>query len=888
MKYLSANETRRTFLDFFVRNGHTLVPSASLVPSNDPTLLFTNAGMVPFKDTFLGLESRPYTRATSAQRCLRVSGKHNDLEEVGVSPRHHTFFEMMGNFSFGDYFKLEAIQLAWLLLTEELKLPVERLWFTVFAGDDEVPADEEAERIWIETGASPDRVLRFGRSENFWVMGDTGPCGPCSEITIYIGDDLSKMHKGRVNSDDPDYVEIWNLVFMQYERSTMLPLPKPSVDTGMGLERMSMVLQGVHSTYETDLFRDIIKRTMELTGRDEAHLREHQVAYRAIADHTRACTFMVADGILPGNGKRSYVLRRILRRAAYLGRTIGLTRPFLAETADVVIKLMGDAYPELRARRDFILGTLTAEEEAFGRTISTGLVLLDRALNDLPAGSELSGKTAFTLHDTHGFPLDLTQKIAAERGITVDQAGYDAERLEQQRRGQEGAKFRRDAEAELWTELDLPQTEFIGYSDLHGQGTVLAVLVDGDAASAAQAGQQVRVVLDRTPFYAQGGGQVGDTGTLVGPHGRIQVEDTQRPIPGVFVHYGTVEEGSVALGETVEAQVDVERRYDIMRNHTATHLLHRVAREVLGNHAAQAGSLVAPDRLRFDFTHNRAVTPEQLREIERRVNEWIRADTPVDWRVTGYQEAIAEGAMALFGEKYSDSVRVVTAGCASGVPFCSRELCGGTHVARTGEIGLFRILQESSSAGGIRRIEALTGRGADEWASAQASTLREVAARLGTPTNQVLERVDGLLSELKQLQRQLDNVRSQAGRGALEDLLNHVQRQNGVAFIAAQVAAPDAKALGEMGDWLRDKLGSGIVVLGTVLNDKPQLLAMVTKDLVSNGYHAGNLVRKLATIVGGGGGGRPDMAQAGGRDAAKLDDALAQVGRLVAEQTVQS
>ncbi|MDB5056836.1 MAG: alanyl-tRNA synthetase [Chloroflexi bacterium] len=887
MKLLSSQQTRRAFLDFFVRNGHTEVPSASLVPVNDPTLLFTNAGMVPFKDMFLGLESGPYTRATSSQRCLRVSGKHNDLEEVGVSPRHQTFFEMLGNFSFGDYFKLEAIQLAWKLLTEELQLPVERLWFTVFAGDDEVPADEEAERIWIETGASPDRVLRFGRADNFWVMGDTGPCGPCSEITIYIGDDISKMRKEGVNSDDPDYVEIWNLVFMQYERSTMQPLPKPSVDTGMGLERMCMVMQGVHSTYETDLFRDIIKRTMELTGGDEAHVREHQVAYRAIADHTRACAFLVADGILPGNGKRSYVLRRILRRAAYLGRTIGLTQPFLAETADVVIQIMGDAFPELWAKRDYILQTLTAEEEAFGRTISSGLVLLERALSELRAGEELTGKTAFTLHDTHGFPLDLTQKIAAERGIVVDQQGYDSERLEQQRRGQEGAKFKRDAEAELWAEHDLPQTEFIGYTDLHGQATVLAVLVDGEARSTAQAGQQTRIVLDLTPFYAQGGGQVGDTGTLIGPHGRIRVEDTLRPIPGVFVHYGTVEEGFISIGDTVEAQVDVERRYDIMRNHTATHLLHRVAREVLGDHAAQAGSLVAPDRLRFDFTHSRAITPEQLQEIERRVNTWIRADTAVDWRVTGYQDAIAQGAIALFGEKYSESVRMVTAGCGSDVPFCSRELCGGTHVARTGEIGLFRILQESSSAGGIRRIEALTGRGADEWASAQASTLREVAARVGAPTNQVLERVDGLLTELKQLQRQLENVRSEAGRGALEDLLNHVERQNGVAFIAARVAAPDAKVLGEMGDWLRDKMGSGVVVLGTVLNDKPQLLAMVTKDLVPNGYHAGNLVKGLARIVGGGGGGRPDMAQAGGRDVEKLDEALANVGTLLAEQTVQ-
>jgi len=881
MKSLTGNETRRAFLDFFVRNGHTEVPSSSLVPGNDPTLLFTNAGMVPFKDTFLGLESRPYSRATTSQRVLRVSGKHNDLEEVGVSPRHHTFFEMLGNFSFGDYFKREAIRLAWNLLTEELGLPVDRLWFTVFEGDAAVPADEEAERLWIETGASPDRVLRFGAKDNFWVMGDTGPCGPCSEITMYIGDDVDKMAREGVNSDDPDYVEIWNLVFMQYDRATMRPLPKPSIDTGMGFERICMVLQGVHSTYETDLFQPIIRRTMELTGGDVGHVRAHQVAYRAIADHTRACTHLIADGILPGNGKHSYVLRRILRRAAYFGRTIGLTKPFLGETADVVIDTMGDAYPALRARRGFIREMLTAEEERFGRTIDTGLQLLDQALALLPAGSELPGSTAFLLHDTHGFPLDLTQKIAAERGFTVDLTGYEQARAEQRRRGQEGAKFKRDAEAELWAGVELPATEFTGYARLEGPACVLAVLVDGDAVEAAHSGDPVRVVLDRTPFYAQGGGQLGDTGVLRGPLGYIRVEDTQRPIPGVIVHYGSVAKGSVAVGDTVEAAVDVERRYDIMRNHTATHLLHRVARQVLGEHAAQAGSLVAPDRLRFDFTHGRALGPEQLAEIEARINDWIRADTPVDWRVTGYQDALAAGAMALFGEKYGDSVRMVTTGCGDNALFCSKELCGGTHVSRTGEIGLFRILQESSIASGVRRVEALTGRGADEWAGTQAATVREVAARLGTPPGQVVERVEALLAELRQTQKELEGERVKAGKGVLETLIGRVEHQDGISYVAGRVDAPDAKALGEMGDWLRDKLGSGVVVLGTVLNDKPQLLAMVTKDLVGKGYHAGNLVKALAAIVGGGGGGRPDMAQAGGRDAGKLDEALASVGQIL-------
>ncbi|HVC79099.1 MAG TPA: alanine--tRNA ligase [Chloroflexota bacterium] len=882
MNAMTANETRRRFLDYFVRMGHTEVPSGPLIPGNDPTLLFTNAGMVPFKDIFLGLESRPYSRAVTAQKVLRVSGKHNDLEEVGVSPRHHTFFEMLGNFSFGDYFKRDAIRYAWQLLTEEFSLPIERLWFTVFAGDDEVPADEDAARLWVETGAAPDRVLRFGRKENFWLMGDTGPCGPDSEIHIYIGDDLNRMHAGGVNSEDPEYVEIWNLVFMQFDKATMRPLPRPSVDTGMGFERMCMVLQGVHSTYETDLFLPIIERTMALAGGDEAHYRAHQVAYRAVADHTRACAFLIADGILPGNGNRSYVLRRILRRAAYQGRTIGLTKPFLAQTAAVLIEMMGDPYPELRRRRDFILQSLTDEEERFGRTISSGLTLLDQELAGVAADTPLPGKVAFTLYDTFGFPRDLTERIAAERGHPVDVAGYDREMAAQRARGRAGAQFKRDSEAEVWAGQDLPATDFEGYTTLTGQGTVLALMVEDDEAGEGHAGQAVRVVLDRTPFYAQGGGQMGDTGTLSGPNGRIRVTDTQRPIPGLIVHFGSVDEGTIALGDRLEAAVDGERRQDIQRNHTATHLLHRVAREVLGDHAAQAGSLVAPDRLRFDFTHGRAIAPEHLREIEHRVNEWIRADTPVGWIVTDYQDAIGRGAMALFGEKYGDRVRMVTAGCDQ-AGFCSRELCGGTHVARTGEIGFFRILQESSSAGGIRRIEAVTGRGAEEWALGQASMVREAAGRLGVPPAQMLERVDGLLAELRRQRQQIEQLRSASGQGAREALLEQVHSLGETPYLAAQVEAADSKGLDELSDWLRDKLGSAVIVLGAILGGKPQVLALVTPDLVARGYHAGNLVKRIAPIMGGGGGGRPDRASAGGRDSTKLDEALAQVPVFLSE-----
>ncbi|HEY8284639.1 MAG TPA: alanine--tRNA ligase, partial [Chloroflexota bacterium] len=655
-----------------------------------------------------------------------------------------------------------------------------------------------------------------------------------------------------------------------------------SVDTGMGFERMCTVLQGVRSSYETDLFLPIIERTMALTGGDEEHYRAHQVAYKAVADHTRACAFLIADGILPGNGNRSYVLRRILRRAAYQGRTIGLTKPFLAQTAAVVIETMGDAYPELRRRRDFILQSLTDEEERFGRTISSGLTLLDQELAGVAPAAPLPGKAAFTLYDTFGFPRDLTERIAAERGHPVDMAGYDTEMEAQRARGRAGAQFKRGSEAELWAGQDLPATDFQGYGSLTGQGKVLALIVEGDEAGEGHAGQAVQVVLDSTPFYAQGGGQVGDTGTLSGPNGQVRVTDTQRPIPGLIVHLGIIEEGTISLGDRLEAAVDAERRQDIQRNHTATHLLHRVAREVLGDHAAQAGSLVAPDRLRFDFTHGRAIAPEQLREIEHRVNEWIRADTPVGWIVTDYQDAIGRGAMALFGEKYGDQVRMVTAGCEQG-DFCSRELCGGTHVARTGEIGFFRVLQESSSAGGIRRIEAVTGRGAEEWALSQAGMVREAAARLGAPPVQILERIDGLLDELRQQRRQIEHLRLASGQGAREALLEQVQSLGDARYLAAKVEAADSKGLDELGDWLRDKLGSAVIVLGAVLGEKPQVLALVTPDLAARGYHAGNLVKRLAPIIGGGGGGRSDRASAGGRDSTKLDEALAQVPVFLSE-----
>ena len=896
MPKLTAAQIRERFLTFFERNGHTIVPSSSLVVADDPTLLFANSGMVPFKDVFLGHEKRPYSRATTSQKCLRVSGKHNDLEEVGPSPRHQTFFEMLGNFSFGDYFKAEAIALSWKLLTEEFQLPVDRLWFTVFAGDDEVPADEEAAQLWIAQGADPARVLRFGRKDNFWVMGDTGPCGPCSEITMYIGDDLSKMSAAGVNSDDPDYVEIWNNVFMQYERATMKPLPRPSVDTGMGLERMTMVVQGVHNNYDTDLFLPIIRTVIAALGSDEAHYRANVAPYRAIADHSRAIAFLIADGVLPGNNGRSYVLRRILRRAAYQGRSIGFTRPFLAEVISTVIAEMGVAYPQLVDRRAFILESADAEEQQFLKTLSGGITRLNTIVAQVQSsgGVSIPGADAFALKDTYGFPLDLTQRIATDAGLGVDEAGYDAAMAEQRGRSRAAAQFKRGGDADLWADRGLSATEFVGYTTTTGPATILALVAHDDDVSSATVGAQVQVVLDRTPFYAESGGQVGDTGLLYGPLGTVRVEDTQRPAPGLTVHYGVVESGLVSAGDAVRAEVDILRRSDIERNHTATHMLQRALRDVVGEHAAQAGSLVSPERLRFDFTHNRAVEQSQLREIEARLNAWVRADGSVSWEVMDYPAAINAGAIALFGEKYGDRVRLVTIernetsslppATGSLPPAPSKELCGGTHVGRTGEIGYVRVIGESSVGSGIRRIEALTGRGAEEWIEQQADTLRDLASRLGVPTFQVAERVELLLGENKQRQQELDALRGKLARASIEGLLDTVRRDGPVPVLAAQVVAEDTNRLREMGDWLRDKLGSGVLVLGTVIGEKPQILTMVTPDLVGQGYHAGNLVKSLAQIVGGGGGGRPEMAQAGGRDVSKLADAIARAPELVAGQ----
>ena len=888
---------RQSFLDFFARQQHQIVPSSPLVPASDPTLLFTNAGMVQFKETFLGLEERPYRRATTAQKAMRVSGKHNDLESVGPSPRHHTFFEMLGNFSFGDYFKREAIRFAWEFLTKELALPVERLWFTVYTDDD------EAASLWVETGADPARVLRFGEKDNFWSMGDTGPCGPCSEIHYYQGDDPEHQTPEGVNSDDNDYLEIWNLVFMQYDRDVggvLTPLPRPSIDTGMGFERIAAVMQGVRNNYETDLFQPIIARLKELTAVEEAGYRERRAAYHAIADHSRACAFLIADGVRPGNEGRNYVLRRILRRAAYLGQTIGLAEPFLAETAAVVVRIMGNAYPALRAKADYIRTVITDEEQQFGRTLAQGLDQLERITARMRQFGQtvMDGEDGFRLHDTYGFPLDLTAKILHARGLGVDEGGYAAARNARRERSREASAFNRGAGAGLWDGRDLPRTIFTGYTELDTFGHVLAIAAGDELIDEAHAGDEVQIVFDQSCFYGESGGQVGDSGLFIGPDGTVRIDDVKKPVAGLYVHYGVVERGTIRAGDAGELKVDAERRRDIMRNHTATHLLHRALRDLLGEHAEQAGSLVAPDRLRFDFGHPRALEPAELREVERRVNAWIRTDSEVVPAEMSRDAAMRIGATALFGEKYGDVVRVITVGCDSSHPtgdyvaahvhptatFCSRELCGGTHVVRTGEIGFFRIVGESSIGSGLRRIEALTGRGAEEYVDKEATQLRELAARLGTNTSSLADRVAQLLQQVKQQQAEIAKLERGRSPDRLQQLLDRRRTANGTEFIAARVDDASPEKLREMGDWLRDKLQSGIVVLGTVVADKPQFVAMVTRDLTARGYHAGRLVKSLAAIVGGGGGGRPELAQAGGRDPARLDDALEQVPALILEQ----
>ncbi len=881
MKKMTGSELRRTFLEFFRERGHTVVASSSLIPAGDPTLLFTNAGMVQFKDTFVGLEKRPYTRAVTAQRCLRVSGKHNDLEEVGRTARHATFFEMLGNFSFGDYFKREAITYAWELLTEALELSKDRLWITVYRDDD------EAAGLWQEVAGVPaDRIIRLGEKDNFWSMGDTGPCGPCSELIYDRGPehrcDAPVCAVGECDCDR--WLEVWNLVFMQFERDEegrMTPLPRPSIDTGMGLERMASILQGVPSIFETDLVWPIIEAVQSLTGK-KYDRGPDGMPFRVIADHARACAFLITDGILPGNEGRGYVLRRILRRAVRYGKVLGLSEPFLHRMVSLVIEAMGDAYPELIDRREHVVRVVRAEEEKFQETLHEGMKIAAEIVERTRrAGSEvISGEDAFRLYDTYGFPLDLTRDLAAEAGLSVDEEGFKAAMSRQRERARAARK-----QEGGWGELVLADdagaspTEFLGYSELQVEAELLGFVDEaGRFRTEAEPGFVGAVVLSRTPFYAEAGGQVGDAGEMAGEGFRFAVEDTRRSRDGVVLHVGRLMEGQGRRGLTVWASVDPVRRSATARHHTATHLLHKALREVLGEHAAQAGSLVAPDRQRFDFTHFGALEPEELREVEELVNRAIFQDLPVSASHYSYQEALDRGAVALFGEKYGDKVRVVEIGD------FSLELCGGTHVERTGQIGLFRITAEASIGSGLRRIEAVCGQALLDYTLAREGYLEEAGSLLRCSAEEVPEKVRSLLARVEELEASVEGLKSKLAREAGLEILENTVEIDGVRVARAVVPGADIKGLREMADFLRDKMGSGVVVLGAEIEGKASLIAAATPDVVKRGVRAGDIVREAARLVGGGGGGRPDMAQAGGKDPSGLESALERAVEVIREQ----
>ena len=866
---MKSNEIRSRFLDYFRRNGHTIVPSSSLVPANDPTLLFTNAGMVQFKDVFLGLEKRPYTRAASSQRCVRAGGKHNDLENVGYTARHHTFFEMLGNFSFGDYFKREAIHYAWEFLTQDLKLPPERLWVTVYTDDD------EAADIWLNEVKVPrERFARLGEKSNFWSMGDTGPCGPCSEVFYDHGPALAGGPPGSPDEDGDRYVEIWNLVFMQYNRDAsgkLTPLPKPSVDTGMGLERIAAVLQGVHSNYDIDLFRALIAAAADIIG---TRARKGP-SLNVIADHIRAAAFLIADGVFPSNEGRGYVLRRIVRRAIRHGHKLGAKEPFFYRLVPALVAEMGEAYPELGAAQETIERALKLEEERFSETLERGLRILDQEIAAL-SGDTIGGETIFRLYDTYGFPVDLTRDVALERGLKLDMAGFEREMEAQRARAQAASRFEADYSNVVSIE---GRTEFSGYERAKDQARITAIYRNGSepVQELSEADGEAAVVLDRTPFYAESGGQVGDTGVLEAPNARFVVRDTKKHPAGAFLHLGRLERGRLRVGDRVDAQIDEQRRQRIRLNHSATHLLHAALREVLGKHVTQKGSLVHPDYLRFDFSHPQALTAEELRRIEDLVNQHIRANHEAETRIMDLEQARASGAIALFGEKYEQRVRVLR------MSDFSVELCGGTHVQRTGDIGFFKIVSESGIAAGVRRIEAYTGEGAERWVREQQEQLDSLARLLKTDRAQLVEKVQQLQARAKTLEKELEQTRAKLASGGGQSLLDKVREVKGVRVLAARMDGADVKVLREAVDHYKHKLAPAAIVLAAVQEDKVNLIAGVTKDLTAR-LHAGELVNHVAAQVGGRGGGRPDMAQAGGGNAEGLERALASVADWVGER----
>jgi alanyl-tRNA synthetase len=856
---MKSNDIRQRFLDYFARHGHQIVASSPLVPANDPTLLFTNAGMVQFKEVFLGAEKRPYTRATSCQRCVRAGGKHNDLENVGYTARHHTFFEMLGNFSFGDYFKREAIRFAWEFLTQDLGLSPERLWVTVYQNDD------EAADIWLnELKVDATRFSRLGESSNFWQMGDTGPCGPCSEIFYDHGPAVAGGPPGSPDEDGDRYVEIWNLVFMQYDRDKsgkLTPLPKPSVDTGMGLERVAAVIQGVHSNYDIDLFQALIAAAARVVGARD----RNDTSLKVIADHIRASAFLVTDGVVPANEGRGYVLRRIIRRALRHGNRLGATEPFFHKLVAPLVEQMGQAYPDLARTQAQVERVLKQEEERFAETLSQGLKILDQDIAALE-GAVIPGETVFRLYDTYGFPVDLTNDIARERGLTLDMAGFEREMDAQRKRARAASSFTYAGRGGLKIGGAALITKFTGYETVAGDAMVQAIDVNGEERDAIHAGEEGVIYLDTTPFYAESGGQVGDQGWLRADEAVFVVNDTQKN----HAHLGRLERGTIVVGQRVRCEVDPAKRQATANNHSATHLLHAALKEVLGPHVRQKGSLVAPDRLRFDFTHFEAVNREQLQEIERLVNEAARANYDVQTRVMPIEQAMASGAVALFGEKYGEEVRVVGMG-----PF-STELCGGTHVRRTGDIGLFKIVAEGGVAAGVRRIEAVTGQGALDYVRENEARLLRVAELVKGSRDDVERKVEQMNARLRVLEKELAQLQGQLASGAGEELAAQAVQVNGMRVLAAKLQGVDSKGLREAVDRLKDKLGTAAVVLSAVQDGKVTLIAGVTKDLAGR-LHAGELVNHVAQQVGGKGGGRPDMAQAGGNDPAKLDAALAQV-----------
>jgi alanyl-tRNA synthetase len=863
---MKSNEIRAGFLEYFRSKGHTIVASSSLVPASDPTLLFTNSGMVQFKDVFLGKEKRAYTRATTSQRSLRAGGKHNDLENVGYTARHHTFFEMLGNFSFGDYFKQDAVRFAWELLTKVYRIPPEKLWTTVYETDD------EAYDLWTKViGVPKQRCVRIGdkpggvryQSDNFWQMADTGPCGPCSEIFYDHGPGIAGGPPGSADADGDRYIEIWNLVFMQYDRDAqgvLAPLPKPCVDTGMGLERIAAVLQGKHSNYEIDLFQDLIKAAARETGQKQLK----NPSLNVIADHIRACSFLVVDGVIPGNEGRGYVLRRIVRRAIRHGYKLGQKRPFFHRIVEDLDRAMGDAYVELRRDKARVAAVLRQEEERFAETLENGMHVLESAL---ASGEKLlDGETAFRLYDTFGFPVDLTADICRERGVMLDMAGFEAAMEAQRERARAASKFA----AAAGLEYAGGRTEFHGYDTLSLKGRVVALYKEGTQVPLLNAGESGVVVLDKTPFYAESGGQVGDRGELAGPAGTFAVQDTQKVQAEVFGHHGMQKTGVLREGDEVGAQVDAVMRRRAMWNHSATHLMHAALRRVLGSHVQQKGSLVDANRTRFDFSHHAPMTEAEIREVERQVNDAIRRNLEVSARVMKYDDAIKAGALAFFGDKYGDEVRVL------GMGDVSTELCGGTHVKRTGDIGLFKIVSESGVAAGVRRVEAMTGEGALAWVQEQEAKLHEAAAALKAPVGEVTAKIAQVLENVKLLERELAKVKSKLASSQGEDLAAQAVDVKGAKVLAASLEGADARTLRETVDKLKDQLKSAAIVLGAVADGKVSLIAGVTQDLTAK-VKAGELVNFVAQQVGGKGGGRPDMAQAGGTEPAKLPAALQSV-----------